>query len=238
MRVKVKHGGISDFGFKKRKAESENGMRRLDGEEGKMEGLWMRKHFPAGGAFTLVEILVVVAIIGLLAGLSIPAVGGALNSARKAKVNAMAHQVRTAIAQFNTEYGFFPTNDSGWSLQDGNGALIGTTTQMLMGDTNNTATLRQNPRAIAFLEVPMEFMLDGLTNNLSRNGLVTPKGLYRSGINKGKQVNLYFAVDTDYNGRIWVTNSAGSRQEIPGTVGVWFIDPGDNAGRKTIGTWR
>ena len=84
----------------------------------------------------------------------------------------------------------------------------------------------------------MEFMLDGQTSNLSRNGLVTPKGLYRSGANKGKQTNLYYAVDTDYNGRIVVTNSTGSRQEIPGTIGVWFIDPGDNAGKKTIGTWK
>ena len=177
---------------------------------------------PGSRSFTLVEILVVVSIIGLLAGLSIPAVGGALASARKAKVAAMAHQVRTAIVQFNTEYGFYPTNGM-------NAAGIGNTATnlalILTGQNTN-----DNPRRIAFLEVPNDFTFNN-AGNLSNRGLVTPRGFYKSG-----QSNLSVSVDSDYNGEITVTNDGVSTILRGASVAVWFVDP--KAANKTVGTWK
>jgi len=180
----------------------------------------MRRNFSGIRSFTLVEILVVVSIIGLLAGLSIPAVGGALNAARKAKVTAMAQQVRTAILQFNTEYGYYPTN--GFSAGMGN-----TSTNLIL--TLAGLATNDNPRRVVFLEVPNDFTFNN-AGNLSNRGLVTPRGFYKTG-----QSNLSVAIDHDYDGLVSVTND-GRTTNIRGTTAVWYVDP--KASGKTVGTWK
>lgn len=194
-----------------------------------MEGLWMRKDLRVSRAFTLVEILVVVSIIGLLAGLSIPAVGGALATARKAKAVTMANQIRTALIQFNTEYGFFPTNNMSAQGIGSTDAALGL---ILSGSASAT---NDNPRQIVFLEVPAEFTLNG-AGNLTNGGIQTPKNLYNRGSIKGKQLSFSVAVDTDYDSRVWVTNGT-SVTNVSGSCHVWIRDPSD-PDRKTAGTWK
>ena len=189
----------------------------------------MKHNFAGLRSFTLVEILVVVSIIGLLAGLAIPAVGGALASARKAKVSAMAHQIRTAISQFNMEYGFFPTNGGAGAFRDGVGITDAGLALVLSGSTNDARALTNNPRAIPFLEVPNDFTMNA-AGNLSNRGLVTPRGFYKTG-----QSNLFVSVDHNYDGEVTVTND-GRSNNIRTTVAVWFVDPSNP--RKTIGTWK
>jgi len=174
-------------------------------------------------SFTLVEILVVVSIIGLLAGLSIPAVGGAMHAARKAKVTAMAHQVRTALTQFNTEYGYFPTN----GMNQGIGTTAQTLALILIGSSSST---NDNPRQISFLEVPADFTFGG-SGNVSNRGIVTPRGFYAG----NAQSNLSVSVDHDYNGEVRVTNGTAVNN-IRATTAVWYVDPKDRT--KTIGTWK
>jgi len=175
-------------------------------------------------SFTLVEILVVISIIGLLAGLAVPAIGGALASARKAKVAAMAQQIRTALTQFHAEYGYFPTN----GLNNGVGPTGSALALILAGDAGPQAT-NANPRRIVFLEVPNDFTFNN-AGNLSNRGLVTPRGFYKTG-----QSNLSVSVDHDYDGMVTVTND-GRSTNIRGTVAVWFVDP--RASNKTVGTWK
>ena len=93
-------------------------------------------------AFTLVELLVVISIIGLLAGLAVPTIGGALKSARKAEVGAVTQSIRTAVLAWNSEYGTWPTNR----------ATFQTDKEFL--DLMTTSTNAANPRGIIFLEVP------------------------------------------------------------------------------------
>ena len=173
--------------------------------------------------FTLVEILVVVSIIGLLAGLAIPAVGGAMHAARKAKVTAMAQQVRTALVQFNTEYGYFPTN----GMTQGMGTTAPTLALILTGSASST---NDNPRRVSFLEVPSDFTLNGL-GNISNRGIVTPRGFYAN----NTQSNLFVSVDHDYNGQVTVTNDT-TQTTIQATTAVWYVDPKNS--RKTVGTWK
>ncbi|HVS51666.1 MAG TPA: type II secretion system protein [Opitutaceae bacterium] len=60
------------------------------------------------GAFTLIELLTVMAIIGILAAILIPTAGGARRAANKAKTRAQFAQWTTAFEAFRQEYGSYP----------------------------------------------------------------------------------------------------------------------------------
>lgn len=59
--------------------------------------------------FTLLELLSVIAIIGILAALIFPAVGAARRSANKAKTQVQFSQWAAAIESFRSEYGYYPS---------------------------------------------------------------------------------------------------------------------------------
>jgi type II secretory pathway pseudopilin PulG len=158
-------------------------------------------------------LLVVISIIGLLAGLGLPAINGALQAGKKAEVSAMAESIKTAVNAFYAEYSAYPSNASGKTDTD---------FLALMSTTNTNGPSIQNTRGIAFLEVPPKF-----TN--ATLGLVTPSGFYKA------QSNFFLAIDT--NGTGVLTNKVGSRSYVvPSSVSVWVVDPKD--ANKPVGTFR
>ena len=60
-------------------------------------------------AFTLIELLIVLTILSILAGVVILSVGGAIGTARKAAYTSVKGQIRTAAVAYSTQHlGTFP----------------------------------------------------------------------------------------------------------------------------------
>jgi prepilin-type N-terminal cleavage/methylation domain-containing protein len=70
-------------------------------------------------AFTLLELLTVMAIIGLLTALLFPAFGAARRAAGKAKTKVQFAQWTAAIEAFRTEYGYYPAFDASGLVNGG-----------------------------------------------------------------------------------------------------------------------
>jgi len=63
---------------------------------------------PQDAAFTLIELLTVIAIIAILMGLLFPALTAAKNQARKASASAAVRGIVSACKSYQTDYGKFP----------------------------------------------------------------------------------------------------------------------------------
>ena len=59
-------------------------------------------------AFTLVEVLVVIAIIGILATLVTVAVAGAMRAGKRAAISAVMHQISMSLDHYKAEFGEYP----------------------------------------------------------------------------------------------------------------------------------
>ena len=75
----------------------------------------MRKFFCKRRGFTLIEMLAVIAIIALLAGMLLPALSKARIRARVAKAKAEMLNIRVSIEQYYADYSTYPTNDSDYN---------------------------------------------------------------------------------------------------------------------------
>lgn len=170
-------------------------------------------------AFTLIELLVVISIIGLLAGLAVPAIGGAMKSAKKSEVSALSQSIRTALIAWNSEYGTWPT-------QNLSGGTTGFETTKdfyeRMATTNDTTN---NPRAIIFLEVPAKF-LD------SQSNIVTPSGFI-----KGSRPMIRFQVDGTGSGSVSNVGYENPKLTLRTAAAVWAPDPSAPT-TKSVGTWK
>ena len=148
-------------------------------------------------AFTLVELLVVISIIAILAGLSFPAVSGAMDSAKKTQAKSNAVQIATAVTAYEMEYGKLPT-------------FTGITVDKTLMDILTT----NNSRGIVFLEAQAWKKGKGGTNDA---GYCDPWS---------SNTPYSIALDADYNNKVEVSKSglATGSDEIMKKVGVWNVN--------------
>jgi general secretion pathway protein G len=63
--------------------------------------------------FTLIELMVVIVILGILAGLIIPRVMGRPDEARRAKAKMQIESIETALKLYKLDNGAYPTTEQG-----------------------------------------------------------------------------------------------------------------------------
>lgn len=132
----------------------------------------------------MIELLVVISIIAILAGISFPAVQGAMGSGKKAKARNDVSQLVAAVKAFQLEYGRLPCSSEGAS-----GDVIATTNNKVV-IAALTISNDLNPRGIVFFE-PKQ----------AKGG----KGGISDGIYFDPWGKPYtFSFDTDYNNRLTV----------------------------------
>ena len=90
-----------------------------------------RQMLKENGAFTLVELIVVIAVLGILAGIAVPRLTGVQDSAKKEVLMSSANSVKNAMETVRAELGEYPalTNNESYStLKDLSDAINETST--------------------------------------------------------------------------------------------------------------
>lgn len=170
-------------------------------------------------AFTLIELLTVIAIIAILAGILIPTVGLVLKKTSIATSKATISQYLSAIHAFKSEYGYFPFSQS----LDAKGQIsldtvansekfYQTLSARSLTDSNQSVAGEGNRRRIQFYTFSDSELSDGLENDSVAANMIVDS----FGNNK-----IYFVFDHDGDGALTVPNPDGASnttKEIRGTV--------------------
>ena len=160
--------------------------------------------------FTLIELLMVIAIIGILAGILIPTVGAVRTQANLAASKAQLSNYVTAITMFKGEYGYYPFSDA----QSNNGANINSLSsgfiETLSGrnDSGETVSTGGNRRRISFHSFSeSEFLLkddDTLDYNIIAD--------------RFNNTQIFIAIDGDGDGDVSVPGNSKLKSPVTAYV--------------------
>ena len=164
--------------------------------------------------FTLIELLVVISIIAILAAISVPVIGRALESAKRAQANTEVAALDAAIRAYYNEYSRFPHQGAqkGEYIDDNSDLL----NVLRARDGTGNANHANNRRRIVFIEVS--------DRSLSKNasGEVEPTPNFIDPWDRPYRV----VVDIDFAGTITPQDHDDVENRI---VAVWSLgaDPAD-----------
>ena len=202
-------------------------------------------------SFTLVELLIVISIIAVLAGLLFPAIGKVKDKAKRVHAKAQANSLVLAIKSYESTYGLLPWTSTKDVCSGGNGSNPTTTADFNnttagddydklleiltcvdgpdSGDSTAIGGTTANPRSIRFLDASSEYtkVPDPSTPNV-KYGYRDPWG-NRFGI----------AMDLTYDNTVALPDASFDvytttpEQTLQGTVFVWSY--GTNAASDKLG---
>ena len=179
------------------------------------EGKPMRRAHDRSRGFTLIELLVVISIIGLLAAILVPAIVGAVNSAKHSRAMRQVSDLDGAIKRYLAEYGKMPApaGDIGGPDKLYEGAEQAAIVEILM---NNSENPKLNPRGIVFLDLD--------PNAFGVKTIEEMKGLLRSGAPYKDPWGRDYGIllDLNFDEKIDV---GGVADGIRAKVGVYSLGP-------------
>lgn len=179
--------------------------------------------------FTLIEILSVIAIVGILAAILIPTSSSARNSAKRAKTRGQFAQWAAAIESFRTEYGSYPTFETaganankvnGNTQGNGNLAQVHRFYETLTGVRRDQQTLpttttgtppppqAQNSRRIQFITFTEADMVPAVTSDAT---LTSKRGLIRDSFDS---TDIAVLMDRNQDGAIKIGAAANAGDGI------------------------
>lgn len=165
-------------------------------------------------AFTLFELLIVIAIIAILGGLAFPAYQGVTDRAKKVQAKNDVTQIVTAVNAFYTEYGLYPSTYSPEMTYDGaNGNTNDKLFNALRGQDASV-----NPRNIQFISPPSV-----KDNTKPRSGISGSDGQWYDPWGKPYVVRM----DTNFDNVVTnpYSKNAGFSPNLNATVIAWCFGP-------------
>lgn len=185
----------------------------------------MNKNCKQRSGFTLIELLMVIAIIGILAGILIPTVGAVRKQANIAAGKAQLSNYVNAVQMFKAEYKFYPfiTGTSDENAVDINSSSLKFIETLSGKDADGEADpgwvvngQGVNRKLIAFYSFgESDFFLDD-------DGLIDPSNQLADRFNN---VNIFLAIDGDGDGFVTPTGFSKIKQPVTGYVTASDVGP-------------
>ena len=174
--------------------------------------------------FTLIELLMVIAIIGILAGILIPTVGAVRKQANVAASKAQLSAYVNAIQMFKGEYGYLPfvTGNSDKKVDLSSSSMCEEFMETLSGRSSTTGDVLTTPiggnrRLISFLSFSeSEFFLDD-------SDVVDPTQIS----DRFNNTNIIIVIDGNGDRKVKVKDSAGNDKEVRALVSAYVEDNDD-----------
>jgi len=138
-----------------------------------------KMHANASKGFTLIELMIVVAIIGILAAVALPAYSDYLTRARVSEVVLAASSGRTAVAEFVASTGEVPPNATQAGITAQSSQYVDSLTYTIAGSVPTITAVGNSAEITASITIALVGNINGTTDTVAWQCQTTPNTAFR-----------------------------------------------------------